>query len=176
MAALAGPFIVTAALLGAGGALKVARPATTAGALRQMGIPASKTAVRVGAAAELAVATAAIVDGSRPFAALVAASYLAFAAFVLAALRRNVPLSSCGCFGVEDTPPTPVHLGVNLAAAATAGAVALGLADGGGLASMGEMDGSLLLRVAFLMSTAAATWLTYVALTDLPRLMKAAHR
>ncbi len=176
MAALAGPFIVTAALLGAGGALKVARPAATAGALKQMGIPASETAVRVGAAAELAVATAAIVDGSRPFAALVAASYLAFAAFVLGALRRNVPLSSCGCFGVEDTPPTLVHLAVNLTAAATAGAVALGLADGGGLAELVDMDGSLLLRTAFLLSTAAATWLTYVALTDFPRLMKAAHR
>ena len=172
MAALAGPFIVTAALLGAGGASKVVRPATTAGAMKQMGLPASTTAVRIGAAAELAVATAAIVDGSRPFAALVAASYLAFAVFVLAALRRNVPLSSCGCFGVEDTPPTAVHLGLNLAAAATAGAVALGLADGGGLAAVADMDASLLLRAAFVVSTATATWFAYVALTQLPRLTR----
>ena len=170
MAALAGPFIATAALLGAGGALKVVRPATTAGALKQMGLPASNIAVRAGAAAELAIATAAIVDGSRPFAALVAASYLAFAAFVLAALRRNVPLSSCGCFGVEDTPPTAVHLSLNLAAAALAGVVALGWAAGGGLAEISAMDGSLLLRGAFVVLTAATTWLAYVALTLLPRL------
>lgn len=170
MAVLAGPFIVTAALLGAGGALKVARPATTAGALGQLGIPASNTAVRIGAAAELGIATAAIIDGSRPFAALVAASYLAFAAFVLVALRRDVPLSSCGCFGVQDTPPTAVHLAVNLAAAATAGAVALGVADGGGLAAIAGMDASLLLRAAFVLSTGAATWFAYVALTQLPRL------
>ncbi len=173
MAALAGPFIVAAALLGAGGALKVARPATTAGALRQMGLPASETAVRTGAAVELAIATAAAVDGSRPFAALVALSYLAFAAFVLVALRRDVPLSSCGCFGVEDTPPTAVHLALDLAAAATAGAVALGLAHGGGLAQIADMDPSFPLRAAFLVSTAAATWFAYVALTHLPRLMKA---
>ena len=175
MAALAGPFLVTTALLGGAGALKVVRPAATAGALREMGIPASSTAVRIGAGAELAVATAAIIDGSRPFAALVAASYLAFAAFVLVALRRDVPLSSCGCFGVEDTPPTGVHLALNLAAAATAGAVALGVADGGGLAGIADMDASLLLRGAFLVSTAAATWFAYVALTQLPRLLKAAR-
>ncbi len=174
MAALAGPFIVTTALLGAGAALKVARPATTARALGEMGLPGSPALVRVGAAAELAIATAAALDGSRPFAALVAASYLAFAAFVAAALRRGVPLSSCGCFGAEDTPPTAVHLGLNLAAAATAGAVALGLADGGGLAAVADMDASLLLRAAFVLSTATATWFAYVALTQLPRLTRTA--
>ena len=170
MAALAGPFIVTSALLGAGAAVKVVRPATTAGALRQMGLPGSPALVRVGAAAELAVATAAIVDGSRPFAALVAASYLGFAAFVFAALRRHVPLSSCGCFGAPDTPPTAVHLVLDLAAAATAGAVALGLADGGGLAEIARV-GPLLLQGAFVLSTVAATWLAFAAMTHLPRLL-----
>jgi hypothetical protein len=175
VAALAGPFLVTTALLGGAGALKVVRPAPTAGALRQIGLPVPTAAVRIAAAAELGIATAAMVDGSRPFAALVAVSYLAFAAFVVVALRRDVPLSSCGCFGVEDTPPTPVHLAVNLAAAATAATVALGVAEGGGLAAITTMDASLLLRGAFVLSTAAATWLAYVVLTDLPRLMKAAR-
>lgn len=170
MATLAGPFIVTAALLGAGGASKVARPAPTARALGQMGLRVPAAAVRVGAALELAVATAAIIDGARPFAALVAASYLAFAAFVAVALRRKVPLSSCGCFGVADTPPTFVHLAVNLAAAGIAGTVALGWAAGGGLVELAAMDGSLLLRGAFLLLTATSVWLAYAALTALPRL------
>ena len=170
MAVLAGPFLVTTVLLAAGGALKVVRPSTTAGALRQLGIPASPGVVRVGAAAELAIATAAMPDAGRPFAALVAASYLGFAAFVLVALRRQVPLSSCGCFGATDTPPTVTHLVVNLAAAAVAGAVALGLADGGGLATVAELDGSLLVRAAFVVSTLTATWFAYAALTRLPRL------
>ena len=172
MAALAGPFIVTAALLGAGGALKVHRPAPTARALREMGLPASPALVRVGAAAEVAVAAGALVDGSRPFAALVAASYLGFTAFVLAALRRGVPLSSCGCFGVTDTPPTGVHVGLNLAAAAVAGVVAVGWAGGGGLAEIAALDGSIL-RGTFVVLTAAATWFAYVALTLLPRLRPA---
>ena len=173
MAALAGPFLVTAALLGAGGALKTVRPAPTARALREMGIPASPALVRLGAAAELFVAAGALLAAGRPFAALVAASYVGFAAFVLAALLRGVPLSSCGCFGVEDTPPTPVHLGLNLAAAVVAGAVALGWASGGGLATITTMEGSILLRSAFVVLTSASVWFAYVALTVLPKLRAA---
>lgn len=169
MSALVGPFIVTAALLAGGGGAKLARPAPTARALREMGVPASPTAVRIGAGAELAIAASALVDGAPPFAALVAASYLGFAAFVLAALRRGVPLSSCGCFGVQEAPPTAVHLALNLAAAATAGVVALGLADGGGLRAITTMDGSLLVQAAFVVATGAATWFAYTALTLLPR-------
>ena len=36
--------------------------------------------------------------------------------------------------------------------------------------TLAAMDGSLLQRAAFVVSTAAATWLAYVALTALPRL------
>ena len=170
MAILAGPFLVATGLLGAGGAVKVVRPATTARALGDLGLPASTTLVRVGAATELAVATFAMVDAGRLSAALVAASYLAFFAFVLAALRRSVPLSSCGCFGVADTPPTTLHLGINAAAAGVAGAVAFGWAEGGGLTEITTMEAPLLLRAAFVVLTAASLWFAYVALTALPKL------
>ena len=170
MAALAGPFIVTAVLLAAGGAAKLVRPDGTVGAVREMGLAASPALVRMGAAAELAVAAGALAGGGRVFAGPVAASHPGFALFVLAALRRGVPLSSCGCFGAQDTPPTPVHLVLNVAAAGVAGAVALGLPGGDGLLAVTSMDGSLLLRAAFAISTAAAAWLAYAALTLLPRL------
>ncbi|HEX2118824.1 MAG TPA: MauE/DoxX family redox-associated membrane protein [Acidimicrobiales bacterium] len=175
MAVLAGPFLVSSALLGAGGALKVAHPHTTARALRSVGLPASPTVVRLGAAAEVAVAVAALATGGRPVAALVAASYLGFAAFVVAALRADVPLSSCGCFGGQDTPPTAVHLALNLLAALVAGAVALGWAgSGGGVAvAVTDMNGSLVLKAAFVVATAASAWLAYLALTVLPRLQGA---
>ncbi|MGH9265810.1 MAG: MauE/DoxX family redox-associated membrane protein [Acidimicrobiales bacterium] len=175
MAALAGPFFVSSALLGAAGALKVVRPDTTARALRSVGLPAWPTLVRLGAAAEVAVAVTALANGGRPVAALVAASYLGFAAFVVAALRADVPLSSCGCFGGQDTPPTAVHLALNLGAALVAGAIALGWAGGGGglAAAVTGMDGSLLLKAAFVVSTAATAWLAYLALTVLPRLQGA---
>lgn len=173
MSTLAGPFLVAVALLGAGGALKVVRPDFTARAMREMGLPVSPAAVRTGALVELAIAAGALVGGGRPLAALVAVSYAAFAAFVLAALRRGVPLSSCGCFGADDTPPTGIHLALNLAAFAVAGAVALTGSGAGGLTEITTMEGSLLLRVAFLASTAASVWLAYVALAVLPKLQAA---
>ena len=169
MSTLAGPFLVAIVLLGAGGALKVVRPAFTARAMRDMGLPASTTVVRAGALVELAIAAGALVGGGRPLAALVAASYAGFAVFVLAALRRGVPLSSCGCFGAEDTPPTAVHLGLNVAAAA----VAVTGSGVGGLTEITNLEGSLLLPVAFLASTAASAWLAYVALAVLPKLKAA---
>jgi len=170
MATLAGPFLVTAALLAAGGASKVVRPATTARALDEMGLKVSPVAVRIGAAAELGVAAGALAGGGRVFAALVAASYVGFAAFVLAALRRGTPLSSCGCFGVTDTPPTGIHVIVNVAAAAIAGSVAVGWASAGGLADITTMEGSLLSRVTFVVLTAVSAWFAYLALTALPKL------
>lgn len=170
MSTLAGPFLVAIVLLGAGGALKVVRPAFTARAMGEMGLPASPTAVRAGALVELAIAAGALVGGGRPLAALVAASYAGFALFVLAALRRGVPLSSCGCFGADDTPPTATHLALTLAAAVVAGAVAVTGSGAGGLTEITNLEGSLLLRVAFLASTAASVWLAYVALAVLPKL------
>ena len=173
---LAGPFIVAAALLAAGGAAKVVRPAPTARALGEMGLPASATLVRLGAAVELAVGAGALAGAGGAFAVLVALSYLGFAVFVAAALRRGVPLSSCGCFGVEDTPPTRTHLALNVAATAVAGAVALGVGGGGGLTEITAMDGSILLRAAFVVLTATSVWFAYVALTLLPTLQEPSSR
>jgi hypothetical protein len=171
MGTLSGPFLVAAALLAAGGASKVVRPANTARALGEMGLPDSATLVRGGAALELAVAAGALAGGGRLFAALLAASYLAFTAFVVVALRRGTPLSTCGCFGTTDTPPTAVHVGINLAAAAVAGAVALGGGGAGGLLEIAD-ESSWLLRVAFVALTAACVAFAYAALTLLPKLQK----
>ena len=56
----------------------------------------------------------------RCFAALVAVSYLAFAGFVIVALRSGAPISSCGCFGKVDTPPSVVHVVLDVAFAGVA--------------------------------------------------------
>jgi hypothetical protein len=115
----AGPYLAAALLLVAAGLAKVRRPADTSIALRRAGLPAPEWAVRAGAAAEVAAGCWALTSG-REAAGLVALSYLGFAGFVALALRRGSPVSSCGCFGRADSPPTVSHVVLNLAAAATA--------------------------------------------------------
>jgi hypothetical protein len=115
---------MAASLLAVAGALKVLDPAMTVGALRSMGLPSSPALVRAGAGVELALGVAALAVGGAALWSLVALSYLAFAAFVLAALRRGTMLGSCGCFGREDTPPHWSHVVLNLALAAVAAVLA----------------------------------------------------
>ena len=120
MSALAGPWTIVTGLLLLGGALKAAQPADTARALDALGLRGSTALVRAGGVAEVGIAAGALVTGAWPFAALVAISYLLFLAFVAAALRSRTPLSSCGCFGHADTPPTLIHAGIDAAAAGVA--------------------------------------------------------
>lgn len=120
MPALTAPSLVAAALLALAGGQKLLDPTMTVGALRALRLPASVLAVRAGSAAELALGVAAITAGGAALWWLVAASYVAFSAFVVAALRSGTMIGSCGCFGREETPPHPVHVGVNLALAAVA--------------------------------------------------------
>jgi hypothetical protein len=111
-------------LLGAGGA-KVVDPTRTVGALNALGLPVGSTVVRLGAVGEAVLGAVALVVGGRVPAALVGASFAAFATFVVVALRSGGPIGTCGCFGRADTPPRPVHVAVDVvvAAAGVAGAV-----------------------------------------------------
>ena len=106
MSVLAGPFVIASALLALGGAFKAVDPADTAYALRALGLPHAALLVRAGGAAEVVIGVGALAVGGPVFAALVALSYLAFAGFVVVALHSGSPISSCGCFGKVDTPPS----------------------------------------------------------------------
>lgn len=170
MGLLSGPFLAAAVLLAVGGAPKLVRPASTAGALDSLRLPASPVLVRLLGAAELAIAAAALVTGSRLSAVLLATAYAGFAAFVALALARPGLLKSCGCFGRPDTPPTVAHLVVNVAAAAVAAAVAAG----GGTSI--DLAGSPLLGLPFLGLTAICAWFGYLALALLPRASMKAYR
>ena len=44
--------------------------------------------------------------------------YAGFAGFVLLAVWRRAPLTSCGCFGSAGVAPTPLHAGVDAGFAA----------------------------------------------------------
>lgn len=167
MTPAAGPFAIGAALLLGAGLAKAARPADTANALRALGLPGAPALVRVGGIAEAVIGAAALAVGDRVTAALVAASYAAFAVFVTMALQRRTPLSSCGCFGKADTPPTLLHVVINVALAASALAVAAqpraGLGD--------AVSSQPLAGIPYLALVACGVGLCYLALTTLPRTM-----
>jgi hypothetical protein len=118
--AVTAPFVAAAALLAGAGAAKLRRPDDTARALLIAGLPSHRRLVRAGAAAEVAVAVAAVAAPGPLTGALVAAAYAAFTAFVGLALLRGWPLASCGCFGRPDSRPGYPHLLLDAAATAVA--------------------------------------------------------
>lgn len=171
MEALAGPFAIAAALLAAAGAAKVIDPSMTAGALRRAGLRIPDYGVRAAALFELIVGAAALVIRNNVLASVVALSYLAFAAFVSYALMSGKPVGTCGCFGKADTPPSAVHVGINLALAAAAGAVAAS----GGVDVLRVVADQPLAGVPFVLWVGLGVWLVFLSLSALPRTMAAAR-
>jgi hypothetical protein len=131
--ALLGIYLVAAGLLALAGVAKALRPADTARALvilaaggraaRAVTLPRLVWVVRVAAAAEGALGIVGLAYPHAVVAALVAASYVAFAAFVLYARAQGGALATCGCFGSPDTPPTVLHAVID--ACLAAGAIGL---------------------------------------------------
>ena len=166
MTAGAGPLWALALLLTGAGAAKVARPHDTVRALAALGPRVPATLVRAGAAAEVVVGGWCLLAGGRWAAALLAASYGAFAVFVAVALVADAPIGSCGCFGEPDTPPTVAHLAVCL------GAVAVGAA--GAASGAGGLPAALAARPgrapALVLLVGATAYAGYLLLTAAPRL------
>jgi hypothetical protein len=171
---LAGPFAIAAVLLAVGGAAKAVRPRDTALALSAVGLKfprllPGRVVVRVGGAVEAVVGVAALLVGGPVLCALVAASYLAFVGFVAVALRTGAPISSCGCFGKVDTPPSVVHVLLDVGFAGVAAAAAFT----GDVALPEVLDHQPLLGIPFLMLLAIGCSLVFVAFSSLPKTMAA---
>jgi len=171
MTVAAGPFFVASALLVVGGAAKSVRPHDTATALRASGLPLGPMPVRIGGVTEAAIGVFAIVVGSRTTAVLVAASYLVFSVFVGVALLRGIPIATCGCFGKEDTPPSWVHVGIDVGAFVAALVVVA--EPGVGLGDV--LSSQPLAGVPFVLLAITGTVAALLALTSLPRLLVAAR-
>lgn len=121
---LLGLWCAETVLLGAGGVAKLAKPANSAKALAKVGVPRARVVVIAIAGVETALGFGSYLAPPALSAWAVAASYVGFAAFVAFAVWKQLPLSTCGCFGEPDTPPTLTHALV----AAAGGAVAVGVA------------------------------------------------
>ncbi len=172
MTTLAGPIAIAAVLLVAGGAAKVWRPGDTARSLHAVGIALPVPAVRLGALIEVFVGVGVLLVASPVLPALVAVSYLAFAVFVVQALRSDVPISSCGCFGKIDTPPSLVHVVVDVLVATVAAVVAVSGTD---VSLPAILPDQPLAGVPFVMLVAIGAGLVFVAFTSLPRTLAAAR-
>lgn len=167
MDALAGPYAAVSILLLAGGALKARDPSPTVGALSALKLPSRRTMVRTLGFVELGVGATALAFDSRVAAALVAASYAAFAGFVILALRQGTTVGSCGCFGGVDTPPTVTHAVLNAGAAAVAAAVATSSSPTSLATALADQP---LFGVPFIVLCLTCAGLAYLALTRLPQL------
>jgi hypothetical protein len=170
---LIGLYLIASGLLVAAGAAKAAKPDDTARAMVALvpGTPSLRLvrwAVRVGALAEAALGLVALVFPRPATAALVALSYLCFFGVVAFARRRGGPLATCGCFGRPDTPPTGLHLVIDLALAVAALAVATGAPAQGTLGTLlAHQPGA---GIPLLFVSAVGLWLTALALSALAAL------
>lgn len=169
MDGLVGPLFIAAALLVLAGVPKVAEPGDTTRAIRSAGLPANDLLVRMLALGEVAVGVAVIAVGGPVPAALLALLYAAFAVFIVVAMARGGAVSSCGCFGKTDTPPTHAHLVLNVSAAAVG--VAAAFAGLGGLVDV--LPDQPAAGVPFIGFVALGAWFAYLTLTLLPRLRSA---
>jgi hypothetical protein len=113
------PFLVAAALLMVGGAVKVIRPAPAIRALDDAWLPSGPGKVRLLAAAEMGVGAGCLIVPGRALAACLAGTYFLFAAFLVRLMRAGPSAESCGCVGSRATPPSIVHVGLDLLAAAS---------------------------------------------------------
>lgn len=165
MPALTAPMLVAALLLVAAGAAKVVDPTMTVGALRALGLPSKPLLVRAGALAEALIGVLAIVVGGALWWSLVAASYVAFAAFVVLAMRSKSMVGSCGCFGREETPPHAVHVALDLA---LAGLVVAAVVRGAGapLDAMVDDPGQGIVVAGL---SALGVYLAYAIFVEMPR-------
>lgn len=164
MPAHTGPFLAFMALVSLAGIQKVADPKPTTGALAAAGLPSSRIVVVALGALELVTGLAGIAIGGPVPALLAGVLYSGFALFVLNALVRDLPIHSCGCLGASDTPPSVIHVLVNVAAVATMLMAVIDPVDlVAQVPSLGIGD-----TVALGLFTVSTVYLLYGALTVLP--------
>ncbi len=103
-------------LLVATGAAKLWRPHDTARAIRAVGLPFALALTLLLGVAEIVVGGLALAAPSALAMGAQATLYGAFLVWVVVALRRKVPLASCGCLGRDDTPPYWGHVVIDASA------------------------------------------------------------
>jgi hypothetical protein len=154
-------------VLTAGGAAKARRPAATRDALIAAHLPSAVAIVRAIGGAEAAIGVAFLAAPSRVTAGLVAAAYLAFAAFLTYLLLGRVAVASCGCAGRRDLRPSWLHVALDALVAAAALAV---LAAPHQPRAVWSFDADTLGGLPFLFGLALLAWLAVMVVAYVPML------
>jgi len=121
---ITGALAVAAVLLIISGPRKVADPSATIEFLADLGLPLPtdgpyrRRLARAIGGLELVVGVSALAAGGWLPAALVGGIYVIFGVLIGLALKRG--LGSCACFGRAGTPPSRVHVAVDLVLAVAA--------------------------------------------------------
>ncbi len=169
---LIGLYLVAAGLLVVAGVAKAVRPDDTARALAALAGTSAlrpvRLLVRAGALAEAALGVAALVLPRPVTAALVALSYAAFGAVVVTARRRGGALATCGCFGRPDTPPTTVHVVLDVVFGAVALVIAVTAPSGGTVTT--ELARQPWAGIPLVFVSAVGLWLSLLAFSSLAAL------
>ena len=111
------PLVAASLLLLWAGFAKIRDPYPLHRALRAASLPSHPIGARALGGAEVVVSVLTLASATPVGLAAMAVLYGAFAAFVLYAIARRLPIDSCGCFGANDSSPGPAHVAIDVAAA-----------------------------------------------------------
>ena len=167
--AVAVPFAV---LLVVAGIDKLRSPDGARQALVLVGVPHHPMLVRGLPTLEIAAGVGFLVIGGRVLTAVLAVTYLAFAAVVVRSLSASTSSRTCGCFGADSSELSALHLTVDLLAAAAF--VAAGLTGAGSPLAAVTTAGAAI--PAIVMAAVVSGWLLRSALVDLPDVLSLVRR
>jgi hypothetical protein len=160
--ALTGPYVVAAAVLCVAGLAKLRSPASATRALAALGLPASASLIRVYAVVELGLGAWGLISPAPLASALLACVYAGFTVLALLLWRRA---ESCGCFGADAAPATPLQA-VLSALFAMLCAASIGTSPHGLGWALGRPLGT---AAVLILGTAVAAYGTVLAYSDLPQ-------
>jgi hypothetical protein len=112
--------VLASGLLVVSGALKVRHPESAQPLLALLHVPLWLQRGRALGLLELCVGFGAVMTAAQPFIVAEAAAFGFFALVIGYVLAARIPLTSCGCAGTRQTPPSILHVGVDVAAAGAA--------------------------------------------------------
>jgi hypothetical protein len=161
----AAPFFIASALLAVAGLAKLRDPGPLVGVLRQARLGSSRHSVQAFALAETTAGIAGLARPGLVTGAAVAVLYVGFGVFLLWLLVQQVPVTSCGCLGAREAPPSVIHLALNVCAAAAAVAVAAGAKPSGIVPFTIDLSYR---AIPFVIGMAAIAYAAYLAVAFLP--------